>query len=150
MAKLGIFTDETRETIERGVAPADCWNWGGWGLKEYKWKSSYFDWFVGLVVPLQGVFSALVALVGPVQNIIFLTVHYFNSFVPIDQQAGQTVLLGRLSLSICLWTKPSGHLALHSEECILSNTIFSQKKRITYDGEKLAELSTYFSQIFGN
>ncbi len=28
------------------------------------------------------------ALVGPVQNIIFLTVNYFNSFVPIAQQAG--------------------------------------------------------------
>jgi hypothetical protein len=28
---------------------------------------------------------ALAALVGPVQNIFFLTVHYFNSFVPIAQ-----------------------------------------------------------------
>ncbi len=94
--------------------------------------------------------SALAALVGPEQYSFFLTEHYFNSFVHIDQQAGQTVLLGRLSLSICLWTKPSGHLALYSEVCILSNTIFWRKKRITYDGEKLAELSTYFSQIFGN
>jgi hypothetical protein len=33
---------------------------------------------------------------------IFLTVHYFNSFVPIDQQAGQAGVLGRLSLSMCV------------------------------------------------
>ncbi len=39
-------------------------------------------------------FSVLVlcSLVGPV--------HYFNSFVPIPQQAGQAVVLGRLSLSM--------------------------------------------------
>jgi hypothetical protein len=45
---------------------------------------------------------ALVALVGPVQNIFFLTVHYFNSFVPIVQQTGQAVVRGRLSLNVCL------------------------------------------------
>jgi hypothetical protein len=42
-------------------------------------------------------------LVGPVQHIFFLVVHYFNSFVPIAQQAEQAVVLGRLSLSMCLW-----------------------------------------------
>jgi hypothetical protein len=31
----------------------------------------------------------LVHLVGTVQNIFFLTVHYYNSFVPITQPAGQ-------------------------------------------------------------
>jgi hypothetical protein len=31
---------------------------------------------------------ALAALVGPVQNIFFRTVHFFNAFVPIAQQAG--------------------------------------------------------------
>jgi hypothetical protein len=35
--------------------------------------------------------SALAALVGPVQNILFLAIHYFNSFFPIAQQAGQAV-----------------------------------------------------------
>ncbi len=48
--------------------------------------------------------SALAALVVPVQNIIFLTIHYFNSFVPISQQAGQATVLGRLSLIMCLWS----------------------------------------------
>ncbi len=46
--------------------------------------------------------SALAALVGPVQNIFFLTLHYFHSFLPMVQQAGQAAVLGRLSLSVCL------------------------------------------------
>jgi hypothetical protein len=45
--------------------------------------------------------SALSALVGPLQNIFFLTVHYFNAFVPIAKQAWQAAVLGRLSL--LLW-----------------------------------------------
>ncbi len=47
--------------------------------------------------------SSLAALVGPVQNIFFLTVHYFNFFVPIAQHAGQAAVLGGLSLYVCLW-----------------------------------------------
>jgi hypothetical protein len=41
-------------------------------------------------------FSALAALLSPVQNICFLTVHHKA------QQAGQAAVLGRLSLSLCL------------------------------------------------
>jgi hypothetical protein len=52
--------------------------------------------------------SALATLVGPVQNTYFLTVHYFNSFVPIAQQAGQAAVLGCLSLSMCLWEQAPG------------------------------------------
>jgi hypothetical protein len=48
---------------------------------------------------------ALAALVGPVQNIFFLSVLYFNAFVPIAQQAGQSVVQGRLSLNMCLRVK---------------------------------------------
>jgi hypothetical protein len=36
--------------------------------------------------------SALAALVGPMLTIFFLTVHYFNSFVPIAQQAEQAAV----------------------------------------------------------
>jgi hypothetical protein len=50
-------------------------------------------------VPVKEIFPALAALVGPVKNIFSLTVHNFNSSVPIARQAGQTVMLGRLSLS---------------------------------------------------
>jgi hypothetical protein len=48
-------------------------------------------------------FVLLWTLVGPLQNISFLTVHYFNSIVDIAQQARQAAVLGRLSLSMCLW-----------------------------------------------
>jgi hypothetical protein len=47
--------------------------------------------------------SALAALVDPVQQKNFLTVHYFKSIVPIAQQAGQAAVLGHPSLSMCLW-----------------------------------------------
>jgi hypothetical protein len=47
---------------------------------------------------------ALAALVGAVQNIFFLTVHYFTSFVPIIQHAGQPVVPRRMSLKMCLWS----------------------------------------------
>jgi hypothetical protein len=50
--------------------------------------------------------SPLAALVGPVQNIFFLSQHNFYSFVSNAQQAGQAVVLGRLSLSMCLWFSP--------------------------------------------
>jgi hypothetical protein len=39
-----------------------------------------------------------------VQNIFVLTIHYLYSFVPIAQQAGQAAVLGRLTLSMCLWS----------------------------------------------
>ncbi len=45
---------------------------------------------------------ALAALVSPVQNIIFLTIHFFTLLVPIAQQPGQAVVLGRLSLYVSL------------------------------------------------
>ncbi len=48
--------------------------------------------------------SALAALVGPVQNVIFLTVHYSISIpLSIAQEVGQAVVLGGMSLGICLW-----------------------------------------------
>jgi hypothetical protein len=40
--------------------------------------------------------SSFEALVGLVQNIFSLTVHYFHSFVPNAQQAGQAAVLGSL------------------------------------------------------
>ncbi len=58
----------------RGVATADCWNWGEWGP----------SWLVRLTC-LSGTrdfCSALAVLVGLVKNIFFLHVHYFNSVCP--------------------------------------------------------------------
>jgi hypothetical protein len=42
---------------------------------------SFLVCFTGLVVPVQEVFE-LAVLAGSLQNIFFLTVHYFDSFVP--------------------------------------------------------------------
>ncbi len=46
---------------------------------------------------------ALAALLGPVQNIFFLAIHYSTSFVHFAQQPGQTVVPRRLSPNLCLW-----------------------------------------------
>jgi hypothetical protein len=63
----------------------------------------FLGWFVGLVVLLQeNFYSALAALVGPVENNFFLTVHFLNSSVSI----GQTAVLGSLSLRMGLWFEP--------------------------------------------
>ncbi len=59
--------------------------------------------FVGLVVPVQETLFCLGCSSWPSTKYIFLTIHYFNSFVPIAQQAGQAAMLGRLSLSMSLW-----------------------------------------------
>ncbi len=50
---------------------------------------------LGLSCHYKRFFYALAALVGSVQDIFFLTVHYFNPF----PSAGQAAVLGRLSLS---------------------------------------------------
>jgi hypothetical protein len=57
-------------------------------------------WFVFLA--LHAGTRDFAALVGPVQNIFFLAVQYFNSFVPIAQRDGQAVVPGHLSLNMCL------------------------------------------------
>jgi hypothetical protein len=63
---------------------------------------SFLGWFIGFVVPVKEIVVQPWLIVGPVQNIFFLIVHYFNSSVPIAQKAGQAAVLGRLSLSTCL------------------------------------------------
>jgi hypothetical protein len=55
-------------------------------------------------------FPAMAVLVGPVQNIFFFIVNFFNSFVPIAQEAGQAVVQGLLSLSVCLWVQSAANL----------------------------------------
>ncbi len=91
------------ESFVTEVAPADCWNWGKWGLKEYKWKGSFLGWFAGLFMPVQEIYILpRLPYQAQYQRIFVLTVHYFNSFVPIAQQAGQAVVQGRLSLSVCI------------------------------------------------
>ncbi len=85
---------------------------GGWPLLTVETENgdskSTNDWLVRLAcrAGTRTFCSALAALVGAVQNIFFLSVHYFNSCVLIAQQVGQAVVLGRLSLNMCLWADP--------------------------------------------
>jgi hypothetical protein len=65
--------------------------------------------------------SALAALVRPIQNFIFFTVHYSNAFVPIAQQVGQTAMLGRLSLRVCLWLRLRNLAVRHSNHSARSH-----------------------------
>jgi hypothetical protein len=61
-------------------------------------KKGVLPWLVlfGLVVPVQDIFVLPWWLSsGPVQKKFLLTVHYFNAFVPIAQQAGHAVVLGQ-------------------------------------------------------
>jgi hypothetical protein len=60
-----------------------------------------FRW--GRFVPVQKIFVLPWGLHKSVQNIFFLTGHFFTSFVSIAQQAGQAVVPRRLSLNKCLW-----------------------------------------------
>ncbi len=101
-----IRLGRTRETIERG---GPCWllelRWTG-TLRgdKWKWKGSFPGWFVGLVVPVQEIFvQCLSCSSRPSTKYFFLAEHYFNAFTPSAQQAGQPAVLGRLSLSVCLW-----------------------------------------------
>ncbi len=76
------------ERLERGGPHADCLNWGEWGLKEYKWKGSFLG-YKDCLANTRDFCSALAAQVGQVENIFFLTVHYFISFVHIARKLGR-------------------------------------------------------------
>jgi hypothetical protein len=68
---------------QRGVAPADWWNWGEWELEEYKWKESFLGWFVGFLVPVQGVFflSRLGCSGRPSTKIFFYSPYTISIYV---------------------------------------------------------------------
>ncbi len=57
----------------------------------------------GGILPWLVRWACLAAPVGQNKIYFFLIVHFFNSFVPIAQLAGRSAVLGRLSLSMCLW-----------------------------------------------
>jgi hypothetical protein len=65
-----------------------------------------FSWlFCWLVVPVHEFFFYLGFSRWPSKKYFVLAVHYLNSFVTIAQQAGQAAVLGRLSLSVRLWSE---------------------------------------------
>jgi hypothetical protein len=116
-----------------GVAPAECWNWGEWGLKEYNWKWPFLGWFVGLVAGTRDVYPALAALLTG-QPRFFYSPYIFSlnvfpspnnliqSFIPAFSRLsfsrinsgtetpapGQAVVRGRLPVSECRLRAPLG------------------------------------------
>jgi hypothetical protein len=83
------YSRQWPERLERG---GPCWllKLRQMGTQKVHKKGSFLGWFVGLVVLVQEIFCpALTALVGPVKNMFFLTVHYFTSFVLITQKLGR-------------------------------------------------------------
>ncbi len=74
-----------------------------WGLKEYKMKG-ILPWLVhwSCRVGTRNFCPVLTVLVST-KYFFRVIVFYFNSFVLTAQQSGKLVVLGRLSLSMCLW-----------------------------------------------
>jgi hypothetical protein len=84
---------------QRGVASADYWNWGNWWLMEYKWKGSFPCGSWGSWCRYKIFASCLGCSSQP--SICVYSAH--TLFVPIAQQPGQAVVLGRQSFNMCLW-----------------------------------------------
>ncbi len=61
-------------------------------------RGSFLACFIKTVGPVQTILVLVLVLVSPVQNIIFLTAHFFTLSVPFAEQPGQAGVLGRLSL----------------------------------------------------
>ncbi len=86
------------------------WNWGKWGLMEYKWKGSpSMVGSLGLLSWYKRFCPALAALVGQAQKKNFLTAHCF-----ISKQAGRAVVPRRLSPNMSLWTVDITYLLYQS------------------------------------
>ncbi len=74
------FNIVSRET--RGVAPADCWNGGKWGLNEYNWKGLFLGWFFGLFVLVQEIFVLPWLLLSAHHKIFFPHCTLFQFICP--------------------------------------------------------------------
>ncbi len=115
------------------MAPTSCWNWGERGLKK-DWKGSLLGWFVGLVVQVQENLSCFRCSSRPSTKYFFLTLHFFNSFVPNAQQAGQAAVLGRLSPSVCLCIHPPRDSLRASKKKLCPQS--SQRRILTFDRQR--------------
>ncbi len=86
--RSSLYVAETRE----GWTLLTVWNWGKWGLMEYKWKGPFLGYFIGLVVPVRFL-SCLGCSSRPSSNIFLLTGHYSITL----QLSPSTSKLGRQS-----------------------------------------------------
>jgi hypothetical protein len=75
-----------RETREGW--PADCWSWGEWGLKEYKWKGFFLPCWVRCA-DTKDFCPAFAVVVGPVKNMFFSFRTLFQFFCPYRPAAGR-------------------------------------------------------------
>jgi hypothetical protein len=110
--KVNDENSRIRDPLVRGMDPRIrihtkmSWIWNT-GFKEFWTKAMgpFLHWLVRWACPTgtRDFCAALVALVGAVQKIFSLTVQYFNC--PHRPESTQAVMLGRLSLSICLWVR---------------------------------------------
>ncbi len=91
--------------ISESGALTQCWNWGKWDTR----TGSFLGRFAGHIMPVHEIFVLPWLLLSALYKYFFLTMHYFSSFFPIIQQAGQAVVPGRLSLHMCLWRTVTTH-----------------------------------------
>ncbi len=102
----------TRDTREGWpLLSADCWKWGEWRLKEYKWKGS----FLGLVsLGSSCQYKRLLSCLGcsgqPSAKHFFLTVHYrISSYV----SPSLSNLVRQSCRAACLWMCVSATHLIH-------------------------------------
>jgi hypothetical protein len=103
------------ERLERGgpCRLLHLWQMGTHKIKMKEVLPSLVRW--ALYAGTSDFCPALVALVGPVQNIFFLTVHYDNLFVPIAQQPRQSCRIACLLMCVsdfALHTAPNKFMTL--------------------------------------
>jgi hypothetical protein len=86
---------------QRGVAPVDFRNYGIMGTHGIQ-MNGVLPWygFLDSSCRYKRFCPGLAVLVDPVQKILFLTAHYFTSFILIAQQTRQAVVPCRLSLDV--------------------------------------------------
>ncbi len=97
---LSNFSNNSNQRDQRGVAPTDYAeieaNGDLWSTNE---GCPSLVGSLGSSCRYRRFLSCLGCSGQPNTKVFFLTVHYFNLRVPIAQQPGQAVVLGRLSLS---------------------------------------------------
>ncbi len=109
---------------QRGVASADCWNWGEWGHTIYKCKGSFLGGFVGLSVPVQETFILPLLLWSAQYKIFFSSPYTISIYVsPSPSNLGR-----QPCRAACLWMCVSGQARVYSHEALLLLYLFSKAR----------------------
>jgi hypothetical protein len=97
---LFLKIEHTPERLERGGPPADCETEVNVDSKR---TNKIGPFLVGSLGQYKILWFSLGCSSRPSTKYFFPHPTLFQSFVPIAQHAGQTAVLGRLSLNMCLW-----------------------------------------------